>query len=61
MIQDMSSMVAFRSNLEGGLLTYLVHCIAARGSLGDAEPKPIGHTAPSLLELAFGSAELPKP
>jgi hypothetical protein len=61
MIQDVRCMGTFPGKRLAGLLTYLVHCSAARGPLGDAEPKPIGHTAPSLLELAAGSVEPPKP
>ena len=40
---------------------HLVHCRAARGSFGVAEPKPIGQTAPSFPEAGSSFALLPKP
>ena len=45
----------------GHQAAHLVHCKAASGSFGAAEPKPIGHTAPDLSEAVSWTALLPKP
>ena len=40
---------------------HLVHCKATRGSVGVAEPNPIGHVATVFPEAASSPAVLPKP